>query len=123
MLTSFSTYTLDVHLLLGESQMSIKIVTVSILAAAFVFVSDMAIAKSSQLTDDQVKQRIIDDSIASYAGTCACPFNTARNGSSCGRRSATEQSGRVFACLLQEGGHEGYGKRVAPAESVTVMAC
>ena len=33
-----------------------------------------------------------------------------------------EQRGRVFACLLQEGGHEGYGKRVAPAESVTVIS-
>lgn len=93
MLTSFSTYTLDVHLLLGESQMSIKLFAVSILAAAFVFVSDMAIAKSNQLTDDQVKQRIIDDSIASYPGTCACPFNTARNGSSCGRRSAWSKAG------------------------------
>ena len=34
-----------------------------------------------------------------------------------------EQSGRVFAYLLQEGGHEGYGKRVVPAKSVTVIAC
>lgn len=119
MLAKFSTNTLDVHLQPGENQMNIKLATISVLAAAFVFVSDMAIAKSNQLTDDQVKQRIIDDSIASYPGTCACPFNTARNGSSCGRRSATEQSGRIFACLLQEGGHEGYGKRVAPAESVT----
>ncbi|HCB0372893.1 TPA: hypothetical protein MYM55_000316 [Klebsiella pneumoniae] len=73
--------------------MNIKLVTISVLAAAFVFVSDMAIAKSNQLTDDQVKQRIIDDSIASYPGTCACPFNTARNGSSCGRRSAWSKAG------------------------------
>ncbi|QLZ74424.1 hypothetical protein HV075_18750 [Klebsiella pneumoniae] len=43
--------------------------------------------------DDQVKQKIIDDSIASYPGTCACPFNTARNGSSCGRRSAWSKAG------------------------------
>jgi hypothetical protein len=84
MLAKFSTNTLDVHLQPGESQMNIKLVTISVLAAAFVFVSDMAIAKSNQLTDDQVKQKIIDDSIASYPGTCACPFNTARNGSSCG---------------------------------------
>lgn len=88
MLAKFSTNTLDVHLQPGENQMNIKLATISVLAAAFVFVSDMAIAKSNQLTDDQVKQRIIDDSIASYPGTCACPFNTARNGSSCGRRSA-----------------------------------
>ena len=73
--------------------MNIKSVTTVVLAAVFVFVSEMAIAKSNQLTDDQVKQRIIDDSIASYPGTCACPFNTARNGSSCGRRSAWSKAG------------------------------
>lgn len=66
MLAKFSTNTLDVHLQPGENQMNIKLATISVLAAAFVFVSDMAIAKSNQLTDDQVKQRIIDDSIASY---------------------------------------------------------
>ncbi|HHT5679347.1 hypothetical protein [Raoultella planticola] len=73
--------------------MNIKSVTTVVLAAVFVFVSEMAIAKSNQLSDDQVKQRIIDDSIASYPGTCACPFNTARNGSSCGRRSAWSKAG------------------------------
>lgn len=93
MLAKFSTNTLDVHLQPGENQMNIKLATISVLAAAFVFVSDMAIAKSNQLTDDQVKQRIIDDSIASYPGTCACPFNTARNGSSCGCRSAWSKAG------------------------------
>ncbi|MEJ9068861.1 hypothetical protein ACERJR_22885 [Klebsiella pneumoniae] len=41
----------------------------------------------------QVSQRIIDDSVASYPGTCACPFNTARNGSSCGGRSAWSKAG------------------------------
>ena len=86
-------HTLDFHLLLGESQMNIKLVSISVLAAAFVFASDMAIAKSNPLTDDQVKQRIIDDAIASYPGTCACPFNTARNGSACGRRSAWSKAG------------------------------
>lgn len=73
--------------------MNIKSVTTVVLAAVFVFVSEMAIAKSNQLSDDQVKHRIIDDSIASYPGTCACPFNTARNGSSCGRRSAWSKAG------------------------------
>lgn len=73
--------------------MNIKLVTICLLIAPFVFVSDMAVAKSNQLTDAQVKQRIINDSIASYPGTCACPFNTARNGSSCGRRSAWSKAG------------------------------
>lgn len=103
--------------------MSIKFFAVSILAAAFVFVSDMAIAKSNQLTDDQVKQKIIDDSIASYPGTCACPFNTARNGKLMRPPQRLEQSGRLFTHLLQKRGHEGDGQRMASAESVTVTVC
>lgn len=54
---------------------------------------NMAQAKSSGMTDDQVKQHIIDESIASYPGTCACPFNSARNGSHCGGRSAWSRAG------------------------------
>ena len=50
-------------------------------------------AKKNALSDDEVKQQIIDDSIAGYSGTCACPFNSARNGSSCGRRSAWSRAG------------------------------
>ena len=73
--------------------MNIKLVTIFVFAILFFFASDMAIAKSTLLTDDQVKQRIIDDSVASYPSSCACPFNTARNGSSCGRRSAWSKAG------------------------------
>lgn len=50
-------------------------------------------AKKNALSDDEVKQQIIDDSIAGYPGNCACPFNSARNGSSCGRRSAWSKAG------------------------------
>ncbi|WP_343463458.1 hypothetical protein [Pantoea sp.] len=57
------------------------------------FISDEVSAKSIKLTDEQVKQQIIDESIASYPGNCACPFNSARNGSSCGRRSAWSKAG------------------------------
>ncbi|HBT4714411.1 hypothetical protein KZX49_19910 [Klebsiella quasipneumoniae] len=73
--------------------MNIKFVTISVFAVVFVFVSDISIAKSNALSDDQVRQRIIDDSVASYPGTCACPFNTARSGSSCGGRSAWSKAG------------------------------
>ena len=73
--------------------MNIKLVALSVITAALLISSDMATAKSNALTDDQVKQKIIEDSIASYPGTCACPFNTARNGSSCGRRSAWSKAG------------------------------
>lgn len=54
--------------------------------------SNIAAAKST-MSDAQVKQAIIDDSISAYPGVCACPYNSARNGSSCGGRSAWSKAG------------------------------
>jgi len=45
------------------------------------------------LTDIQIKQRIIKESIANYPGNCPCPYNYARNGSRCGGRSAYSRAG------------------------------
>lgn len=44
-------------------------------------------------TDAQIRQRIINESIASYPGNCPCPYNIARNGSRCGGRSAYSRAG------------------------------
>jgi hypothetical protein len=44
-------------------------------------------------TDAQVKQILIDESIAAYDGNCPCPYSRARNGSLCGRRSAYSRPG------------------------------
>src|SRR6478609_9973525 len=49
--------------------------------------------KSKKLSDTQIKQLLIDESIAAYSGSCPCPYNTARNGSRCGRRSAYSRAG------------------------------
>lgn len=48
----------------------------------------LTVNAKSNLSDEQIKQQIIQQSIAGYAGNCPCPYNVARNGSSCGRRSA-----------------------------------
>ncbi len=51
-------------------------------------------AKDPQpLTTEQIKQELIRESIESYPGKCPCPYNTARNGSSCGHRSAYSRPG------------------------------
>lgn len=52
-----------------------------------------ALAQTDKLTTDRIKQKIIEESIARYPGVCACPYNRARNGSSCGRRSAWSKAG------------------------------
>ena len=46
------------------------------------------LAKGTNKTDAQIAQILIDQSISRYSGPCPCPYNTARNGSKCGKRSA-----------------------------------
>lgn len=50
-------------------------------------------AKTNVPSDDDIAKILIQDSISSYPGPCACPYNVARNGSSCGRRSAYSKAG------------------------------
>jgi hypothetical protein len=45
------------------------------------------------LTDAATRQAMIQESIASYPGRCPCPYNSAKNGSSCGGRSAYSRPG------------------------------
>jgi hypothetical protein len=45
------------------------------------------------LSEEQIKKQIIQQSIASYSGSCPCPYSVARNGSSCGARSAYSKPG------------------------------
>ena len=47
----------------------------------------------SYSTSSKSKQQQIDESIASYPGSCACPYSRASNGSKCGKRSAWSKPG------------------------------
>src|SRR5687768_7171682 len=51
----------------------------------------------SSLSDSQIKSEIVKQSIASYVGSCPCPFNTDRAGRRCGRRSAYSRPGGAAA--------------------------
>jgi len=52
-------------------------------------------AEAKQGTENTaaIKQKIIQQSIEGYPGNCPCPYNTARNGSRCGKRSAYNRAG------------------------------
>jgi len=53
-------------------------------------------SNAQRLSDQQVVTEIIQESVAAYLATgrpCACPYNRARNGSSCGGRSAWSRPG------------------------------
>lgn len=62
----------------------------------------MVHAREPFLSDEQIRARLITESIETYNATgrpCACPYQSARNGSSCGRRSAySRQGGAVPLC-------------------------
>ncbi|MDW6004464.1 hypothetical protein [Vibrio mangrovi] len=45
------------------------------------------------LSDAEIRQQIIRDSIRQYSGNCACPYNRASNGYKCGKRSAWSRAG------------------------------
>lgn len=45
------------------------------------------------LSADEVRQILVDKSIASYAGSCPCPENRDRAGRRCGKRSAYSRPG------------------------------
>lgn len=64
----------------------------SAIAIAAIALSTPAVARAPQ-SDAEIKQRIIKASIASYPGNCACPYNSASNGSRCGGRSAWSRGG------------------------------
>jgi hypothetical protein len=64
--------------------------------AALVILSAFGAVAGEPLSDAQVRQAIIQDSIARYQATghpCACLYNPARNGSRCGARSAYSRPG------------------------------
>lgn len=50
-------------------------------------------AWGGEMTDEQVRERIVRESVGSYAGSCACPENTDAAGRRCGARSAYSKPG------------------------------
>ena len=53
------------------------------------------------LTNAQIRAVIIRQSIASYPGTCACPNNVARNGSSAAGVAPTAAVVAMRQCAMQ----------------------
>nr|WP_298689578.1 hypothetical protein [uncultured Dongia sp.] len=53
-------------------------------------------------SDAQIRQALIERSIASYPGRRPCPYNLAKNGSRCGGRSAWSKAGRYAPLCYQD---------------------
>lgn len=50
-------------------------------------------AVAADQSRERIQKILIKQSIGSYSGNCACPYNTTANGSRCGKRSAYSRQG------------------------------
>src|SRR2546427_10306606 len=71
-------------------------------------------------TDAQIKQEIITESIASYRGSCPCPYNTDRAGRRCGARNAYSRRGGRPPDLLRTGRNAEDGGRLSQEDLAVV---
>lgn len=54
-------------------------------------------------TDAEIRQYLINQSIAAYSGSCPCPYNVDRAGRRCGGRSAhSRPGGRAPLCFAAD---------------------
>ncbi len=59
----------------------------------FVLLTLQGCATAQDLTDADIKNILIEQSIRSYSGACPCPYNVMRNGRRCGGNSAYSKPG------------------------------
>ena len=52
-----------------------------------------AVEQPQVLSDDEIRQMLIDASIAAYSGNCPCPYSRNRAGNRCGGNSAYSRPG------------------------------
>lgn len=76
----------------GRMQILTFGLTLRLLLAGAVFLS-LPHLSAEEVSDKEIKRAIIKASIESYTGNCPCPYNTAKNGSRCGKRSAYSRAG------------------------------
>ena len=82
--------------------MAMRNVGLSFIAALALLSAFTVSAKETRLTDDAIAQILIEDSISSYPKNCPCPYNSASNGSRCGKRSAYNRAGGYSPLCFKE---------------------
>lgn len=62
-------------------------------SAAIGSLACVAATAAPQISDAEIRQILVRQSISRYSGSCPCPYNRDRAGRSCGRRSAYSRPG------------------------------
>lgn len=66
----------------------------AVFTTALLFLLPLGVAVAAELSDNEIRQILIEQSIAAYPGNCPCPYNLDRAGRKCGARSAYSKQGR-----------------------------
>ena len=67
--------------------------TIFLTLGVFLVLVGPLLTLAQALTDDEVREILIEQSIDGYSGNCPCPYNTMRNGRRCGGNSAWSRAG------------------------------
>lgn len=73
-----------------------------ILAAMAMMIVGAAAQENPVKSDNEIRQILIQQSRARYAGSCPCPYNVDRGGRRCGGRSAYSRAGGASPLCYEE---------------------
>ena len=73
------------------------------LFATIITIGMPIVGSAAELSNSEIRQLLIQQSIASYPGNCPCPYNLDRAGRRCGARSAyTKPGGKSPLCFPED---------------------
>ena len=79
-----------------------KLVAALLMTSCVIATAAIAKQSTASMSDAQITSALIQQSIASTPGNCPCPFNTAANGSRCGKRSSYSRGGGYWPICYPE---------------------
>ena len=79
--------------MINNSRLMVKKPAIRKLFAILLIALLAAPVVAQEFTDNEIRQLLIQQSIAAYSGNCPCPYNVMRDGRRCGGNSAYSKPG------------------------------
>ena len=87
-------------------QHQLALIKIAVLFVCILLCAEDA-AFAGDRSDDEIRELLIQQSIANYPGNCPCPYSLDRAGRRCGKRSAhSKQGGYAPLCYPEDASKE-----------------
>jgi len=73
-----------------------------VLGLAVLLAAAISARAADNFSDNDIRRKLIKESILRYSGQCPCPYTKKPDGSSCGSHSAYKGAGEGYAVLCYE---------------------